>query len=291
VEFVVKRQRRLRELSAKYPEFSEVFNLYGDIYALVEARVPDYLGIVEDMATGQTVDGNRPFLQGKTLQVDAIGARRFLQDLIAILKQHGQQGGEELTRLAEGIETGPVDVVVLLRACLDRDRQTMTAVAEAVQVDAALVEYVADLALSLALRLAREKGLRVDSADWSQSYCPVCGGVPTMGELVGDEGRLVLHCGTCGESWGSLRHACATCGNGDGKTLEYFTAGPEKGYRVHICRQCDSYLKVIDSREAGPDLPMDLEDVATLYLDVLARKEGFTRGKRNGRPEDDISVA
>ncbi|MDW7646395.1 MAG: formate dehydrogenase accessory protein FdhE [Desulfuromonadales bacterium] len=283
---MAKRQQRLRELRGKYPDFSEVFNLYGDIYALMETRVPDYLQVEDEAAMAPSSPGDRPLLRGDNLQVDAAGASGFMLDLIDILKQHGQQGGEDLDRMAKGIATAAVDVVTLLRASLERDRLQITGEAESLQVDPAMVEYVGGMALSLALQLARERGLRVDSSDWNKRFCPLCGGAPTMGELVGDEGRMVLHCGTCGESWASLRHACATCGNVDGKTLEYFTAGPEKGYRVHICRQCDSYLKVIDSREAGADLPMDLEDVATLYLDVLARREGFTRGKRDGAPAD-----
>lgn len=285
MKFVAKRQQRLRELRGKYPEFSEVFNLYGDIYALMEARIPDYLQVEVNTTAGHSAEGNRPLLRGENLQVDVERARGFMRGLIDILKHHGQQGGEDLDRLAAGIEAAPVDVAALLRGSLDRDRRQMIVAAEALQVDPAMVEYVTGLALSLSLQRAREKGLRADASDWIQPYCPLCGGAPTMGELIGDEGRMVLHCGTCGESWGSPRHACATCGNVDGKTLEYFTAGPENGYRVHICRQCDSYLKVIDSREAGSDLPMDLEDVATLYLDVLARREGFTRGKRDDNPD------
>jgi len=105
-----------------------------------------------------------------------------------------------------------------------------------------------------------------------------------MGELLGDEGRLMLHCGTCGQSWPGARRSCTVCGNRDEQTLEYFTAGDDQGYRVNVCRKCDSYLKVVDSREAGQNLPMDLEDIATLHLDLLAQREGFTRVKRDYAP-------
>jgi len=41
-----------------------------------------------------------------------------------------------------------------------------------------------------------------------------------------------------------------------------------------------SYLKAVDSRELGEGHPMDIEDINTLHLDILAQKEGFTKGKR-----------
>lgn len=101
-----------------------------------------------------------------------------------------------------------------------------------------------------------------------------------MGELVGEEGRMVLHCGSCGQSWPASRRQCSSCGNRDEASLEYFTAGDEQGYRVNVCRRCSGYLKVIDSRLTGVDLPMDLEDLATLHLDLLAQREGFSKGKQ-----------
>jgi len=45
------------------------------------------------------------------------------------------------------------------------------------------------------------------------------------------------------------------------------------------------YLKVVDSRELGEGLPMDVEDLNSMHLDLMAQKEGFTKGKsiRNNR--------
>ena len=38
---------------------------------------------------------------------------------------------------------------------------------------------------------------------------------------------MVLHCGTCGEGWPAARRSCASCGNSDAQTLEYFSAGDD----------------------------------------------------------------
>lgn len=41
------------------------------------------------------------------------------------------------------------------------------------------------------------------------------------------------------------------------------------------------YLNVVDSRELGAGLPMDVEDLNTMHLDLLAQNEGFSKGKRS----------
>ncbi len=102
-----------------------------------------------------------------------------------------------------------------------------------------------------------------------------------MAELTGEEGVRKLHCAVCATDWNFPRLRCSYCGNTDTDTLEYFTAEGESSHRVDVCRKCSSYLKVVDNRQAGTALPMDIEDVATLHLDLLAQREGFTRGKRN----------
>ncbi len=282
MEFVIKRQHRLAELRRKRPEFSEVFDFYNSLYAFLAANPPDFLRVAHaDEFGGLSQREGFPLLQAESLQIAPDRARAFLSDLIEVLQRHGHQGQDELTRVADGLAGGDLDPAPLFGAYLERDRKRLAEAAAGLQTEPAIVEYLTGLALSFALHQAREKGLRPVASDWPHGFCPLCGGTPVMGELVGDEGRMLLHCGTCGESWPTVRRSCASCGNSDGKTLEYFTAGDEKGYRVNVCRRCDSYLKVIDSREEGAGQPMDLEDVSTLHLDLLAQREGFTRGKRD----------
>ena len=100
-----------------------------------------------------------------------------------------------------------------------------------------------------------------------------------MGEIVGEDGQKKLHCSICASNWQASRMKCSYCGNEERQGLEYFTAEGETGYRVDICRKCSCYLKVVDSRELGEGLPMDIEDLNTMHLDLLAQQEGFAKGK------------
>ncbi len=282
MEFIRNRLDRLCILKRQRPQFSEIFSFYEELFRFLDAQNESFLTVVPG------VDNNRlkrqegfPLLDGDSVQTDARRAATFLDRLIDFLHSHGQQGKEDLDALRSALAAGNFDLAGIFRACLERDRPTLQTVAEGTEAPAALLEYVFDTALSFALQRAREEGLGTGSGDWPHGYCPLCGGLPAMGELAGEEGRMVLHCATCGEAWQVPRLRCAACGNQEVESLEYFTAEGENGYRVNVCRKCSCYLKVVDSRQAGTGLPMDVEDIGTLHLDLLAQKEGFTRGKKD----------
>ena len=60
--------------------------------------------------------------------------------------------------------------------------------------------------------------------------------------------------------------------------MKYLYAGEEKQYRLEVCKACQHYLKVVDGQRIGPHLCLDVENLATLHLDILAQREGYRRG-------------
>lgn len=279
MKFIARRQQRLAQLRHQRPQLADIFGFYEGLYAFLAPRTARVLSSPQGPAAPRT-DQSYPLLQPANLQLDRAEALALLQGLTALLRLHGREGQADLERLALALETERLDPAALFGAYLERDRYPLVKTAEAIAVTPALLEYLLGLACSFALQQARELGLEPPARQSQRLDCPLCGSPPAMGELVGEEGRMVLHCGTCGQSWPAARRQCSCCGNRDEASLEYFTAGEEPGYRVNVCRQCGGYLKVVDSRLAGTDLPMDLEDLATLHLDLLAQREGFTKGKQ-----------
>ena len=51
-------------------------------------------------------------------------------------------------------------------------------------------------------------------------------------------------------------------------------------YRIDVCEQCKRYIKTLDERKGGDEkrafIP-SVEDLATMYLDIVAEKEGYER--------------
>jgi FdhE protein len=275
------RLNRLHELRKQRPQFAEIFDFCSQLYSFLEGEKNDFITLaVEPEEAEKRHREGMPLLNGQDLRIDQVKAVLFLSRLIEVLKKSGEQGAEELNVLNQALEKGKLDVAGIFRACLDRERSLLDEQAQQVALPPALLEYVFGTALSYGLLSAREEGLSARTEGWQHGYCPLCGGLPGMAELVGEEGKRVLHCSTCGTAWGFPRLQCCYCGTQDGESLEYFTAEGDVGHRVDICRKCSCYLKTADSRELGEGHPMDIEDISTLYLDLLAQKEGFTKGKR-----------
>jgi FdhE protein len=285
--FVEIRMNRLRELSRQRPMFADVFDFYSHLYEFFGKERQPFIGAPLDLTVSELAHREGfPLLRGEFLEVDIEKAGNFLQEMIVLLQKYGHRGTLQLGILKEALGTGEEDLPRLFRACLDRDRRPLTQFAEDLNIQAALLEYVLGLALGYGLQRCRGEGLAASPDGWNHGHCPLCGGLPVMGELADEEGKKKLQCGICASSWEFTRLKCSHCGNTEHDTLEYFTAHGEPGYRVDICRKCFCYLKVVDSREAGKGLPLDIEDIATLHLDLLAQKEGFTQGKKNpGDPE------
>ncbi|MBN1572236.1 MAG: formate dehydrogenase accessory protein FdhE [Deltaproteobacteria bacterium] len=111
---------------------------------------------------------------------------------------------------------------------------------------------------------------------WGKSYCPICGAPPNISAIEGEENRLFLYCGRCSQSWNFPRLVCVHCGEEDQKKLQYFFAKNDEIHRVYVCDSCKHYIKSVDKREKTVVFPQ-LEDLTTMGLDIVAKKEGYKR--------------
>lgn len=271
---------RLAELKKRRPQYAEIYDFYTGLCRFLQQEKDAWLDCSPDRESwDQRRQAGFPLLSRDALLIDEAKATRFVGLLIDALIELGQQGKAELALLKQAVEAKSISLTELLIACLGKDRAPLADAAERVKVPSALLEYVCSTALAFGLQSWRENELHASIAGWKEGYCPICGGVPAMGELVGEEGQKRLHCSICATSWEVTRLKCSYCGNDETDSLEYFTAEGEPGYRVDICRKCSCYLKVVDSRELGEGLPMDVEDLNSMHLDLLAQKEGFAKGK------------
>ncbi|HEY1467715.1 MAG TPA: formate dehydrogenase accessory protein FdhE [Candidatus Acidoferrum sp.] len=115
-----------------------------------------------------------------------------------------------------------------------------------------------------------------DEERWLRRYCPTCGSLPAMAQLVGmDSGRIrLLSCGCCGTRWRYRRIGCTFCENENDHRLPVLTIEGENGLRIDCCDLCGGYLKAYEGQGYGSFL---LEDWASLHLDIIARDRGLKR--------------
>lgn len=114
-----------------------------------------------------------------------------------------------------------------------------------------------------------------DEEKWQRSYCPACGSLPAMAQLVAEEHgrRRLLSCGCCGTRWRYGRTMCPFC-QADTQRLSVVTVEGESGLRIDYCESCRGYLKTYAGEGSEEVL---LADWTSLHLDVVAHDRGFTR--------------
>ena len=114
-----------------------------------------------------------------------------------------------------------------------------------------------------------------DEERWLRRYCPTCGSLPAMAQLVGaDPGRMrLLSCGCCGTRWQFKRTGCPFCET-DSQRLASVTIEGEPGLRIDHCESCGGYLKTYDGQ--GHETLL-LSDWSSLHLDLIAHDRGLKR--------------
>ena len=108
--------------------------------------------------------------------------------------------------------------------------------------------------------------------------CPFCRQRPVAGVLrdAGQGTRRALVCGLCFTEWGFERIVCPSCGERQFDALPVYTAEQIAGARVDGCDSCGVYLKTLDASADGSVVP-EVDDIATLTLDLWAREHGYRR--------------
>ena len=114
-----------------------------------------------------------------------------------------------------------------------------------------------------------------DDQQWHRGYCPCCGSLPAMAQLVGvDHGRKrLLSCGCCGMRWQFKRTACPFC-DGESQSIATVKIDSEPSLRIDHCSACSGYLKTYVGEG---DEPLMLADWSSLHLDLIAHERGLKR--------------
>ena len=265
--------RQVERLYRNRPEYRSVLDFY--IFFTKNAEVELKSVVLPDYRTDQLdsrLASGQPLFKGEAAPLDLEAARRFIERL----SQANFPVMDHLLGLIKVFQDRPDELGPACRRFVSGDRQGLAAWARELGVDGDLMCLVIKWALAPSWSRLREvEAERLKDADWRDMVCPLCGAGPYLARLEKD-GSRTLACGLCGQEWRFPRLQCPFCGTDDRSVLSYLSAEDGTGYRIDVCGLCRHYIKTVDSREFEEVLPLELVDLLTQHLDLVARERGYT---------------
>ena len=174
--------------------------------------------------------------------------------------------GEEFEPLARLLEDGDID---FMRLPLDELPALSPPFAEE---ELATILFLLSRPYFLALR----ETFPLDGSQWEDGRCPLCSARPALASILEGPKRR-LHCSFCGTSGPSPRFiGCPNCGTTDAAKLNTIMSEDEPGFRIATCDECQAYVKIVESPVLN-EMGVDLADLASLPLDIVAQEKGYGR--------------
>lgn len=266
--------KTIEKYKSATPHYGELLDILGEILIIREEyrrRMKDIIFPIDEGLVKKKIAGGLPLIDFSTGKFDLSEPKQYFLALLGIAEKRAPG---ETGEIVQKIQDGSFNFEKMICDSFDTLDDDIPD-----DVDEDVIDLV-DLFLEESLRPALEKvaekyGKMITETGWTEGYCPICGKEPKIGEIREEEGRRYLFCTQCGFEWRFRRIKCPFCGNEEQQTLAYFTIEGEEKYRVDVCHECKRYIKIVDFREMKEEANLDVEDIATLHLDMLANEEGY----------------
>ena len=269
--------RTIQAYKTLNPHYLELLEILEEILILREEyrrRMTKEIFLIDEKLIAAKMAGGLPLVDFSSIKCDLSEPKAYFLALLEIAEKRAPGDTREMARKIKDGEVGFSD---LIRESFNPLLSEAEAVAEEDEESSFdLIELFIEESVRPALeRVVQIHGDAVRRLQWSEGYCPICGREPKIGEIKDDEGTRYLFCNQCGFEWGYRRIKCPFCGNEEQQTLAYFTIEEDDRYRVDVCNECKRYIKIVDFRATKEKADLDVEDIATLHLDMLANDEGY----------------
>jgi len=269
---------RVRQLKGKRPGYGEILDFYSRVRELQDrsksSLKTDPIKLEKERKDLLAREGFS-LIRKEDFPLD-IGASIDLFRSLCLLGSAGNPHfASQVEKIDEALRNGTMDLKALFSG--DGKEQTI----EQVAADRGLDKQVLSFLVRSSIRPSIERCVEqlrgeLDPETWRKGHCPVCGSLPSLSLLKGEEGRRYLLCSFCCYEWRIDRLFCPACDNRDQESLKYFCGEGEEAFRIDLCDRCHRYIKTIDYRNLEESDPC-LEDLATLHLDILASQKGYKR--------------
>ena len=280
-DFYQRMENRLGQCRKDRDELEEILAFYEKVLA-AQHEAQEATAVPEIHLSAEQIklkiEEGFPLVDSGSFSVDEESSERLFRRLCQLSKEENPVLASAGKAFLEAMDSGALEAAELRRAVLQNHGETMEKCAEDLEISLPVVQTLTKLSIQPSLLVTVASLAKVTDLDrWRYGYCPICGGLPAIAALIGEEGKRVGLCSFCGHLWSLLRLSCPFCGTDKQEDLRYFFAEGDDLYGVQVCEKCKGYLKVVDSRKGGHPKALAVDDVVTAHLDLLAEKEGYQR--------------
>lgn len=263
------------------PHYNELLDILGEILILREEyrnNMKNSIFSVNEKIIAQKMEGGLPLIDFIGGVFDLTRPQEYFNSLIAIAERKMPENAKEILGI---IKDQQFDWKKMIRASFDHAEEEPIVGnkknPDETEESLDLIDLFVEESLRPELEYIADKyGKIVAKSGWTEGYCPICGKEPKIGEIRGEEeGKRYLFCHQCGYKWNFRRIKCPFCGNEEQHSLAYFAVEGEEHYRVDVCNKCRRYIKIVELSKTAEEINLDVEDIATLHLDMLAYEEGY----------------
>ena len=259
------------------PAYGALIDFYGQVFvAQAESRIHITLDpiIIDPQLLALKQENGMPLIDPSQFLVDPPQADLLLKKICELTTAHAPKlakaGEIVLVALANGtFDPTPVYLALLNGQQIDETAQTLKISPEELTLFcfSAMAPSIQSCAVQLSAYLT-------GTPDQKNGYCPICGSHPDVAYMDPD-GKRFLMCSLCAHEWLTIRMGCVFCDSTDKQDQHYFFNNEEKEYRVYVCDNCQSYLKLVDLRQLNRSFVPRLEQITTLHLDHQAQEKGY----------------
>ncbi|MRR15499.1 MAG: formate dehydrogenase accessory protein FdhE [Deltaproteobacteria bacterium] len=265
------------------PHYTDLLDILAEILILREEyrrNMTQPIFSVDGKLIPGKMEGGLPLIDLTGQKYDLTRPKEYFYSLIAIAEKRIPA---EAQKFLDVIKDEHFDWEAIIRSSFHAgeaeeeipDKELKTSGEQDDQLD--LIDLFIEESLRPELEvIAEQYGKAVEKSGWSEGYCPICGKEPKIGEIrEKEDGKRYLFCHQCGYKWHFRRIKCPFCGNEEQHSLAYFAVEGEESHRVDVCNKCRRYIKIVELPKSSEEVNLDVEDIATLHLDMLAYEEGY----------------
>jgi FdhE protein len=273
--------KTIEDYKSANPHYTELLDIMADILILREEyrnSMKDPIFRVEENLITKKMEGGLPLIDFTGKEYDLTRPKEYFNSLISIAEKRMPEVAQNIIDI---VKSKQFDWEKMIRSSFNCKVEEMNAqellAGRESEDNIDLIDLFTEESLRPEMEIIAEKyGEAVEKSKWSEGYCPICGKEPKIGEIRdGEEGKRYLFCHQCGFKWHFHRIKCPFCGNEEQHSLAYFEVEGEERYRVDVCNKCRRYIKTVELPKSSEEPNLDVEDIATLHLDMIAYDEGY----------------